>query len=50
MPQAIKYQVVDRKTGKVCGTYTSAQRARNRRDQLDLAYGAIRYCVKTVGA
>ena len=50
MNQTVKYQVVDTQTGKVCGTYQNAQRARSRRDELDLRYGAIRYRVKTVGA
>ena len=46
----VKYQVIDTQTKKVCGTYSSAQRARNRRDQLDLQHGAIRYRVKQVTA
>ena len=44
--QQMKYQVIDRKTGAVVGEYTSKQRARNRRDTLDLQYGAVRYFVK----
>lgn len=45
-----KYQVIDRHTGQVVGTYASKQRARNRREALDLQYGAIRYSVREVAA
>lgn len=45
-----KYQVIDTKTQQVVGTYTNKQRARNRRDALDLQYGAIRYRVQEVAA
>jgi hypothetical protein len=47
------YVLVDLKTGLVVGKpYTSAQRARTRRDKLDLEYGACRYYVRaaTTGA
>lgn len=44
------YQVIDKQTGKVVGTYQDAKRARNRRDRLDLQYGAIRYYVNRVEA
>lgn len=40
------YIVVDTHTGLVVGTYSTAQRARNRVDKLDLAYGAYRYAVR----
>jgi len=40
------YQVIDTKTQQVIGTYATAQRARNRRDALDKAYGAVRYTVR----
>ena len=44
----IKYQVIDSRTGQVVGTYANKQRARNRRDALDLQYGAVRYSVREV--
>lgn len=44
------YEVVDRQTGKVVGTYTNGKRARSRRDKLDLAYGACRYMVRVIYA
>jgi hypothetical protein len=42
------YQVIDRQTGKVVGTYTELKRARRRADRLDLIYGAIRYGVQAI--
>ena len=44
------YQLIDTKTQKVIATYSYAQRnrARARRDKLDLQYGAIRYIVKPI--
>ena len=44
-----KYELIDTKTQKVIGTYTYAQRnrARARRDKLDLEYGAVRYILTT---
>lgn len=43
------YQIIDRQTGKqIGGVYLDRQRARHRADKLDLAYGAIRYSVKTI--
>lgn len=45
------YEVIDRQTGaRVGGVYATAQRARSRRDKLDLAYGAVRYMVRMVQA
>ncbi len=48
--QDTTYQLVDTHTGRVLGTYTYAQRnrARNRADKLDLAYGSVRYVVRVV--
>lgn len=43
-----KYEVVDCQTGKVVGTYTQRQRARNRADKMDMTYGAYRYSVRPV--
>ena len=45
-----KYQLIDTKTQKVMGVYSYAQRnrARARRDKLDLEYGAIRYILKPI--
>ena len=42
------YQVIDRQTQQVVGTYSTAKRARASRDRKDLAYGAIRYMVREV--
>ncbi len=44
------YQVIDRLTGLVVGTYSTLIRAHNRADKLDLVYGAIRYSVRRVVA
>jgi hypothetical protein len=44
----MKYQVVDRKTNKVVGTYSSKVRARSKADKLDLEYGAYRYSTRIV--
>ena len=44
------YQVIDIQTKKVMGTHTSRAAASRRADKLDLAYGAIRYTVKTIWA
>ena len=44
------YQVIDRQTGAVVGTFTNKARARAKRDRLDMAYGAVRYFVRIVGA
>ena len=46
----IKFQVIDRRTGLVVGSFKSKQAARNKRDRLDLAYGAVRYTVREVAA
>ena len=42
------YELIDTQTQKVIATYSYAQRnrARARRDKLDLEYGAIRYILK----
>lgn len=40
----MKYQIVDRHTGKYVGKpYSNKTRARNRRDKLDNEYGGYRY-------
>lgn len=44
------YQVVDTRTAQVVGTFKNKQRARNKRDRLDLAYGAVRHFVREVQA
>lgn len=44
------YQVIDRHTGTIVGTFKSKQAARNKRDRLDLQYGAVRYSVREVAA
>ncbi len=41
-----RYEVIDRKTGAVVGSYASKQHARNARDRKDMAYGAVRYSVR----
>lgn len=47
---SMKYEVIDRRTGKVVGSYTNKTRARSRRDALDMQYGAVRYMVREVAA
>lgn len=42
------YQVINRRTNQVFGTYTSLSRARAARDKRDLAYGAAVHVVKAV--
>ena len=42
------YQVIDIQTKQVMGIYKTRNRASNRADKLDLAYGAIRYIVKPI--
>lgn len=44
----MKYQVIDRQTGEVKGTYKNRKTAYSRRDKLDLSYGAVRYTVKAI--
>lgn len=44
----MSYQVIDTRTQTVVGTFKSKQAARNKRDRLDLAYGAVRYTVREV--
>lgn len=46
----MKYQVIDRQTGAVVGSFVNKTAARNKRDRLDLAYGAVRYTVREVAA
>lgn len=46
----MKYQVIDKQTGTVKGTYASRIRARHRADALDNEYGAYRYYVREVAA
>lgn len=42
------YQVIDRITGKIVGTYNNRRSAQNKRDKLDNQYGGYRYYVKAV--
>ena len=44
----MRYQVIERMTGEVMGTYSTRSRARARVDRLDLEYGAYRYFVKII--
>lgn len=44
------YQVIERTSGRVVGTYSTIRRARSRADKLDLQYGCINYSVKPVVA
>jgi hypothetical protein len=44
----MRYQVYDRKTGDVVGTYETRRRATRRADRLDNEYGAYRYGVRPV--
>lgn len=46
----MRYQVIDRQTGTVKGTYTSHIRATRRADMLDNEYGAYRYYVHEIVA
>lgn len=45
---ADRYEVTDRHTGRVVGTYKSRTRAYRTADAKDLAYGAVRYTVRPV--
>lgn len=49
-PANVKFQVIDRQTGAVVGTFKNKQAARNKRDRMDSAYGAVRYTVREVAA
>jgi hypothetical protein len=42
------YQVIDNQTKAVVGIYKSRNRANNKADRLDNAYGAYRYLVKKI--
>lgn len=42
------YQVINTRTGLVVATCRSAQAARNKRDRLDLAYGAAVHVARPV--
>ena len=44
----MKYQVIDRHTGKVMGVYSTLRRAIRRVDKLDNDYGTYRYMYKKV--
>ena len=48
MNQTKQYQVIDRHTQSIIGTYKSRKRATNKADKLDNIYGAYRYKVKSV--
>ncbi len=43
-----KFQVVNIRTQQIMGSYTTAQRARNKRDQLDLQHGSYAFTVKAI--
>lgn len=40
-----KWQVIERGSNRIMGIYSTAKRARNKRDKLDLEYGAVKYYV-----
>lgn len=42
------YAVIDTQTQAVVGRFKNKQAARNKRDRLDQAYGAVRYTVREV--
>lgn len=44
------YEVIDRHTGIVVGTYASLKTACRSADRKDLQYGAIRYMVRRTSA
>lgn len=44
------YLVIDTRTGATMARCASKQAARNKRDRLDAAYGAVRYAVREVAA
>jgi hypothetical protein len=44
------YQVIDRQTQQVVGTYKNRAAASRRVDKLDNEYGSYRYFVKTIWA
>ena len=46
----MSYQVIDRKTGMVMGTYGTSKGAHRKADSLDNDYGAHRYGVERIQA
>lgn len=44
-----RYLVKDRQTDRIIGQYKFRNAARNKRDKLDLEYGAIRYYITFEG-
>lgn len=48
MSKPVRYDLIDRQTGRVIATYQSRVKATRRADRLDLAHGAIRYQVKPI--
>lgn len=42
------YQVIDKQTSQILGTFKNRKTARNKADKLDNVYGAYRYYVKEV--
>lgn len=44
------YQVINRKTNTIVGTYSTKQRARNAVDKKDNAYGAYVHSIREVSA
>jgi thymidine phosphorylase len=47
---AATYIVIDIKTGETVAKCKTRQAARNKRDRLDTAYGAVRYAVREVAS
>jgi hypothetical protein len=48
--ETTKFNVIDRQTGLVVGTYSTIRSARAAANRKDLAYGAIRYGVEKASA
>ena len=46
----MKYAVIDRRTGKTMGIYSTRRRASRKVDKLDNEYGGYRYIYKQVEA
>lgn len=44
----MKYQVIERGTDKVIGTYASRKRAQSKRDAMDNAWGGYHYYIKEI--
>ncbi len=48
MTKPVRYDLIDRQTDTVIGSYTKREPAMRRADKLDLAYGAVRYSVRPI--